>query len=184
MSSSEENEERNLRVTIDKYNGLQPHGWMPAASPYCASRRHARRTMSKVNEDDGSPSPSQGDHSFNNKLVIEAVAGRHSFSLKSTSLEPCDFAWSPAGDIRSRELEIAVRGWRKFGGCDSENLEVMVFIHGYKTPLTEAPLLLGQLIALGGFPNRIKPFMFLWPAGTQVSHQLCVSVCARVCQHV
>lgn len=103
-------------------------------------------------------------------MTVEVVETKRSEGYGGV---PSPFLWTPShmslGIPEPRALEIGIRGWKKFGTMNGE-LEAMLFIHGYKTPLNEAPLLLGQLIALGAFPNRVKPFMYLWPAGTQVWH--------------
>eukprot|EP01053_Blabericola_migrator_P005141 Blabericola_migrator_1__5140@NODE_2655_length_2489_cov_481_968208_g1664_i0_p1_GENE_NODE_2655_length_2489_cov_481_968208_g1664_i0NODE_2655_length_2489_cov_481_968208_g1664_i0_p1_ORF_typecomplete_len571_score76_52DUF900/PF05990_12/5_4e28Abhydrolase_6/PF12697_7/0_014LCAT/PF02450_15/0_2_NODE_2655_length_2489_cov_481_968208_g1664_i07762467 len=164
----------SVRIVLDPRRGLLPVGWTHV-------RSSARRStiMSQLAEEhtggDTSPlspmsirsnSTSIADRMPSSSLVIQTVETyKREASLTSALL------WKPSDYfVGDKSLEIGIEGWRRMTGDSLQGVEAILFIHGYKTPLNEAPLLLGQLIALGGFPNNIKPFMFLWPAGIQVWH--------------
>jgi len=48
----------------------------------------------------------------------------------------------------------------------SESNEGILFIHGYDHDLKDALKRFAQFLALGHFPNYIKPFVFNWPSST------------------
>eukprot|EP01054_Gregarina_sp_Poly1_P010033 Gregarina_sp_Poly_1__10032@NODE_672_length_6835_cov_143_220597_g507_i0_p1_GENE_NODE_672_length_6835_cov_143_220597_g507_i0NODE_672_length_6835_cov_143_220597_g507_i0_p1_ORF_typecomplete_len873_score71_72DUF900/PF05990_12/2_6e21Abhydrolase_6/PF12697_7/0_069_NODE_672_length_6835_cov_143_220597_g507_i030895707 len=181
-SLGEHKQGETLRVNLDVRRGLMPVGWV-----LTPSRGNLRRPgMPQLTEEqfssggDGSPiSPasirSNATASLglpNSSLHIqttETIKRRPAFESFASGMQ--NILWTPS-DLMSGEktLEIGIDGWKKMAGDSLNDIEAMVFVHGYKTPLNEAPLLLGQLIALGAFPNNIKPYMFLWPAGVQVWH--------------
>ncbi|EZG67806.1 putative transmembrane protein [Gregarina niphandrodes] len=148
LEDTDINSNRSVTVKLDCEDKLVPQGWRRNSEPEADGRgltmepRDCRKRVRLVDFEDEAAWPQD---------------------YRTTVMD------SPRPALGT---EIGIRGWTRGSGPDFEGdtLEAMVFIHGYKTPLHEAPLLLGQLIALGGFPNKIKPFMFLWPAGTEVWH--------------
>lgn len=101
----------------------------------------------------------------------------------SDCVSPTDCLWSPTATaaLEEKDWRLQIAGWKQLEHrSDFEKMDALVFIHGYKTPLNDVPVLLGQMLALGGFPNRLKPIMFLWPAGTAVWHYY---QARRACEH-
>lgn len=156
-----------LTVTVDSRRGLCPNGWIPVNEQSAGSRKTWRNSMDRVAEEDMErKKPALPNCPWLvTSLRLEVLEERRTSSYH-------DFQCTPSSSRNmcvERPLSIHIKGWQRTGSGLSA-MEAVVFIHGYKTPLHEAPLLLGQLIALGGFPNQIKPFMFLWPAGTKIWH--------------
>lgn len=52
-------------------------------------------------------------------------------------------------------------------GCsmDSNAVEVLLFIPGFNSCLSNSTSTFGQFLALGGFPENIVPWIFVWPMG-------------------
>ena len=48
--------------------------------------------------------------------------------------------------------------------------EVLLFIPGFNSCLASASGMLGQFLALGGFPDNILPVVFQWPAGSVATY--------------
>lgn len=48
--------------------------------------------------------------------------------------------------------------------------EIVVFIHGFNSPMSDALKRVGQLWTLGDFPNHLVPFVFGWPASRSVCY--------------
>ncbi|KAI9100371.1 hypothetical protein DFS34DRAFT_614384 [Phlyctochytrium arcticum] len=48
--------------------------------------------------------------------------------------------------------------------------EALIFIHGYNSSVTDATKRFGQLLTLGDFPPWIKPFVFGWPSGSELTY--------------
>ncbi|KAI9007233.1 hypothetical protein BC832DRAFT_591817 [Gaertneriomyces semiglobifer] len=81
-------------------------------------------------------------------------------------------------------LQLAVDGWepddRVHHDAATSNLlpcvdnrhpdEALIFIHGYNCSVTDAIKRLGQLLTLGAFPPWIKPFVFAWPSGKELTY--------------
>lgn len=51
------------------------------------------------------------------------------------------------------------------GEAGDRELEVLIFFHGYNSPLLHALALLGQMLCLGALPSHILPIVFNWPGG-------------------
>lgn len=54
-----------------------------------------------------------------------------------------------------------LKGWEK----EKLGQEVLLFIPGFNGSLEGSTESFGQMLALGGVPNRIRPFIFHWPGG-------------------
>ncbi|KAI8817476.1 uncharacterized protein EV422DRAFT_604716 [Fimicolochytrium jonesii] len=48
--------------------------------------------------------------------------------------------------------------------------EALIFIHGFNCSLTAAQTRLAQLLTLGNFPAHIKPLIFAWPSGRELTY--------------
>ncbi|KAJ3256012.1 hypothetical protein HK103_005819 [Boothiomyces macroporosus] len=62
--------------------------------------------------------------------------------------------------------KFEIKNWIK----SPEGKEALVYIPGFNCPLKSALEALGQMIALGNLPPRIKPFVFSWPGGTLIHY--------------
>ncbi|KAJ2992760.1 hypothetical protein HDV02_002872 [Globomyces sp. JEL0801] len=60
---------------------------------------------------------------------------------------------------------IDLLGWKSIQPVK----EALVYVHGIATHVELASKDLAQVMAMGNFPPNIKPFMFCWPGGTQLS---------------
>eukprot|EP00325_Prymnesiales_sp_UTEX-LB-985_P007976 CAMPEP_0174702142 /NCGR_PEP_ID=MMETSP1094-20130205/6526_1 /TAXON_ID=156173 /ORGANISM="Chrysochromulina brevifilum, Strain UTEX LB 985" /LENGTH=449 /DNA_ID=CAMNT_0015899879 /DNA_START=86 /DNA_END=1435 /DNA_ORIENTATION=- len=54
--------------------------------------------------------------------------------------------------------------------------EVLVWIPGYNACPADISIALAQLLALGSFPSYIKPFIFAWPNGRELSYPLAANL--------
>ena len=54
--------------------------------------------------------------------------------------------------------------------------EALVYVPGYNAPCQMGVLCIGQLLAMGDFPPHIKPFVFSWPAGRELTYFTAVNV--------
>ena len=47
--------------------------------------------------------------------------------------------------------------------------EVVIFIHGWSSSVTNGAKVIGQLFAMGSFPAHVKPIVYGWPTGPQTT---------------
>lgn len=48
--------------------------------------------------------------------------------------------------------------------------EVVIFVHGFNSPLSDAVARVGQLWTLGAFPRQLRPIVFGWPGSRDVCY--------------
>lgn len=53
---------------------------------------------------------------------------------------------------------------------DPLDSEVVLFIHGFNSPVSDALARIGQLWTLGAFPNYLRPIVFGWPGSRDVCY--------------
>lgn len=56
--------------------------------------------------------------------------------------------------------------------------EVMVWVSGFNTTVEEVSRAVGQLLGLAAFPPRIKPVLFSWPGGSELTYLQALRLCA------
>eukprot|EP01053_Blabericola_migrator_P006721 Blabericola_migrator_1__6720@NODE_33_length_18162_cov_161_418900_g29_i0_p1_GENE_NODE_33_length_18162_cov_161_418900_g29_i0NODE_33_length_18162_cov_161_418900_g29_i0_p1_ORF_typecomplete_len1130_score209_68DUF900/PF05990_12/1_1e33Lipase/PF00151_19/0_0018DUF2457/PF10446_9/0_031Abhydrolase_6/PF12697_7/0_07Lipase_2/PF01674_18/0_052DUF676/PF05057_14/0_17Glyco_tranf_2_4/PF13704_6/8_4Glyco_tranf_2_4/PF13704_6/1_2e03Glyco_tranf_2_4/PF13704_6/1_5e04Glyco_tranf_2_4/PF13704_6/1_2e04Glyco_tranf_2_4/PF13704_6 len=62
--------------------------------------------------------------------------------------------------------ELSVQGWVSMANIGVP--EVLVYIHGYNSNLTQTLQTLGQMATFGNFPPHLKVLTFVWPAGSGI----------------
>ena len=56
------------------------------------------------------------------------------------------------------------------GDLLNELMEAVIFLHGFNSPISDALKRVAGLWTLGDFPPHLKPFVFGWPAGKELTY--------------
>eukprot|EP01062_Namystynia_karyoxenos_P049550 TRINITY_DN37984_c0_g1_i1.p2 TRINITY_DN37984_c0_g1~~TRINITY_DN37984_c0_g1_i1.p2 ORF type:complete len:370 (+),score=134.60 TRINITY_DN37984_c0_g1_i1:1300-2409(+) len=76
---------------------------------------------------------------------------------------------SPRGEgSPRRSCVLRVEGWHS-GGELADGLEGLIFLPGFNCPTSYAAERLAQLLALGDFPTYVRPFVYGWPGGRELT---------------
>ncbi|KAI8918971.1 hypothetical protein DFJ77DRAFT_258394 [Powellomyces hirtus] len=84
--------------------------------------------------------------------------------------------WERVDNICGSPPGVSATEWSGSGGYTdrAHEDEALVFIHGYNCSMEAAIKRFGQLMTLGDFPAWIKPFVFGWPSGQELSYLLAI----------
>mmetsp|Transcript_25480 Transcript_25480/g.71262 ORF Transcript_25480/g.71262 Transcript_25480/m.71262 type:complete len:747 (+) Transcript_25480:361-2601(+) len=103
-----------------------------------------------------------------NGSLPSALPSQELQQQKGGQLRPSVKALFSANAENSLGTGLALDGWT---ACQHNcNPEVIVYIHGFNSPVDWGIRALSQLLALGNFPSYLKPFVYSWPTGRTNSY--------------
>ncbi|EKE42709.1 hypothetical protein ENUP19_0339G0008 [Entamoeba nuttalli] len=103
-----------------------------------------------------------------NCLFIPGYYSKHAKKRKEVTITVKDFN-------NEKTLEVDSHWIKRCGSVAEGNIEVLLFIHGLDHTLYDALRRMGQMLALGNFPQHILPLVFNWPSSQNAACYYCAA---------
>jgi len=141
-------EDTARRLTTQALSQSRCDGGIPR-SPTATSKRSSNESNVGLSE-------------LNRSVGGSAVEGHTADALQEDSEDDED-----QGTFNEVTRGLRVEGWTSTSGI---NAEAIIFLHGFNSSMSDALKRVAQLWTLGDFPPHLKPFVFGWPAGRELTY--------------